>query len=170
MEFRFYSLQHQQFIECLIKATTVYYGDNLCSLIVHGSYARGENKQKSDIDIFIILKQTKLSSKQRNFEFVQKIEAQCGDLAQACYQQGINTDVSTFILTKDEATHFNPLYLDMTSHAYVCVDHDGFFANILNTTRLKMRNWGSQKYQMGNLWYWQITPNIEPGTVIDYDK
>lgn len=158
------------FIDSLINTTKGYYGGNLRSLVVHGSYARGQNKKGSDIDLLIILDGTSLSSKQRNYEFVQEIESRFQDVAQSCYKQGINTDVSTFILTKDEASHFNPLYLDMTTHALAVVDRDDFFSEILNITRTKMKNWGSQKYQSGNSWCWHIAPHIKPGTSIDYDK
>ena len=58
----------------LLKRIKEYYGEQLVSLVIFGSYARKENKLSSDLDILIILIRTNRPRHERIREFVEEIE------------------------------------------------------------------------------------------------
>lgn len=48
--------ENQEMFEKLVKGLRGIYGDMLVSILLYGSFARGNNTQESDIDIAILLK------------------------------------------------------------------------------------------------------------------
>lgn len=167
----FYTPSHKRFVTALIRKIKYFYGKDLVSLAVYGSYARRENKRSSDIDLLIIVDKVKSKGRlKRQSDFVKKIEMPLQNLAMKCYEEGISTDISSFILTASEAAVFNPLYLDMTEHCMIIFDKKKFLKTILEGVRGKMKKWGSKKLVNGNTWCWNIQPHHKIGEPIDYDQ
>jgi len=52
------------------------YGDRFKGIILHGSFARGDAEEGSDIDLILLLDQVKdpLAEKQKYFDFIQKLD------------------------------------------------------------------------------------------------
>lgn len=171
MNFRFYSPEHRHFIEALFEAIRSHYGKRLVSLVVYGSYARGENRFNSDIDLLIIVDSLKGTGRlKRTEDFVLTVENPLEESRKACEDQGISCEISTFIIDQKEAHSFSPLYLDMVEHHHVLVDKNHFFKNQLAQIKSRMQKWGSQKKQSGGHWYWEIKPGLKGNETIDYDK
>jgi len=72
------------------------YGDKLKSVILYGSYARGEEKQKSDIDIAVILK--------GDFELFKEIDR----IIDVTYDIGLNHSVLLSIKPISEQDYDKP--------------------------------------------------------------
>ena len=72
------------------------YGDKLKSVILYGSYARGEEKQKSDIDIAVILK--------GDFELFKEIDR----IIDVTYDIGLNYSVLLSIKPISEQDYDKP--------------------------------------------------------------
>ncbi len=68
---KFYSKLQEEYIKKLIERIKDHYKDNLVSIVIFGSYARKENKPKSDIDILIVLER---AGKMRD-ELAEKLES-----------------------------------------------------------------------------------------------
>lgn len=151
-------------IQTLLELIQRVYGNSLISLAIFGSYARGEAKPSSDIDLLLILKDPpkRISHPKRNEFFVREIELPLDDF--------LTVEISPLILYRKEAASFNPLYLDMVSHHLMIIDRRHFLKNILIQTARKMKRWGSSKHETGGHWYWKIKPGIKWGEIIDYDK
>ncbi len=146
--------EQKRILEKLFKQIISIYGDRLITLAIFGSYARGEPKLDSDLDIFIILKDKKGISSEINL-FQEKIETVIERDLQKLYEKfGINFEISPIILSKDEAVYFNPLYLDMADNSIIIFDKDNFLGRILKIVKQKKRK--IKKVLHGNTYLWEM--------------
>lgn len=167
-------LWHRQsqklYVQTLLTELIKYYAGRLVSLAIIGSYARGEARLNSDLDLYIVLQdQPAVSHSERTREFV-KIEMGLMNLENQMWRDGVKMELSPIILTQAAAEHFNPLYLDMTDHAVMLFDRGGFLAEKINITRRQMKKWGSRRMVTAASWMWEIKPGLKSGEIIDYDK
>jgi uncharacterized protein len=79
-------------------AVTQLYGERLAKLILFGSYARGEEKESSDIDFLVVLKDKKISA----FTEIERINDKVYDLM---IQHG---KIITFVPTTFDNFHNSP--------------------------------------------------------------
>ena len=72
---RIFTKTHKEYIEKLMERIKEYYGSNLVSVVVFGSYAKGQNKTNSDLDILIVLKECKKegASVEKNYRNKQRM-------------------------------------------------------------------------------------------------
>ena len=152
---KFYSKSHKEYVAKVLEKIKEYYGDQLISLVIFGSYARKENRLSSDLDILIVLKTNK-PRYERIKEFVENIEMSLEYLIQKLIDEGISIDLSPLILSEEEAKYFNPIYLDMAEYSIIIVDKNNFIKNILEKVREQIEEWGSYKEFEGNMWAWII--------------
>lgn len=166
---KFFSKGHRKLVESLISAIRKHYSDHLISLAIFGSYARGENRLNSDLDLLIVLDEGSFPGRLKaNEEFVREIELPA-ERSLGPTEKTLRMEVSPLILTKKGAGHFLPLYLDMVQDRILIFDRDDFLKKILQKTQNKMEAWGSKKKSMGGHWYWEIRPGTRWGEVFDYD-
>jgi len=60
------------------------------------------------------------------------------------------------------------LYLDMTEDAVLLFDRGGFFGNVLNAMRERMRALESRrKYLPDGTWYWDLKPDFRYGEDVE---
>lgn len=120
--------------------------ENLTSVVLFGSVARGAFKRR---ELF--------------FPVRQRLDPEVEKL----WKNGICTDFVEIIRTEGEAKQFHRIYLDMTEEAVILFDRNGFFAEILERMRKKLRELGAQRKRMGRVWYWDLKPDYKPGDGID---
>lgn len=140
-------------------------GDNLISVVLFGSVARGEARSDSDIDLLVICRElpTGVFRRQEVLEPVrERLQADLDRL----WDQGCYTDFTEVIKTGAEAQKTHLLYLDMTEEAEILFDRDGFFAAVLARIQERLRKLGAQRRQLGRLRYWDLKPDFTPGEVI----
>ncbi len=132
-----------------------FYGDNLVSFAIFGSFARGEPKLNSDLDILIVLKRKEGIGKELQ-RFQEHIESVVDAKLQELYEvHGIDMEISPLILSSENAKFFNPIYLDMVHHSIIIFDRNGFLQKILEKVRQKMDK--IRKYQVGATYIWDMT-------------
>lgn len=166
---RYPSQDHKLFLEALLQRVYDFYGPRLVSLAIFGSYARGENKWDSDLDLFIVLESWPFKGRTKRIDdFVQNVEGYLDQRENLAKKTPI--DISPLLLNRTEAGAFLPLYLDMVEDRLILFDKDGFLENRLQDIRQKMARWGSRKRTCGGHWYWEIKPGLKWGEVIDYDE
>lgn len=140
-------------------------GENLTSVVLFGSVARGQVRPDSDIDLLLIARQLPRGAFRRR-ELLDPIRDQLlGDL-ENLWARGVYTDFVELLRTEEEARHFHLLYLDMTQEASLLYDRDGFFAAVLERTRRQLQALGAQRRRMGKMRYWDLKPDFQPGEVI----
>lgn len=170
-DLRCYSPAQKKFLRRLLAAIPAYYRHRLAALAIFGSYARHENRKNSDLDLLIVVDSFPFKGRRkRQEEFIRRVEFPLAGPMAVCEREGIRTDLSTLILTPQEARAFNPLYLDMVVDHILLYDREGLMKGIFSAVRAKMKRWGSRKRFLAGHWYWSIKPGTKWGEVIDYDQ
>lgn len=164
------SFAQKKYIQKALIAIQEHYGIELVSLAIHGSFARYQNKVASDIDLLIVLEDSHQQSRFTHHKEFVEIEMLLLEDEMEMLKSEVKTELSPLILTKSQALHFNPLYLEMTENLILLFDKENFFQSTLNQVKDKMKRWGTKKIQQGNTWAWHLKPGLQWGEVIDYDK
>lgn len=141
-------------------------GEQLVSVALFGSVARGEAGPHSDIDLFVVLEEAPRGMTRRRALLEPAREA-VTPLLEPLWDRGVYTDVVEIIRTREEARRFHPVYLDMTEEAVLLYDKDGFLAGVLERLRRRLRELGARRKRLGNIRYWDLKPDFRPGEVIE---
>ena len=119
-------------------------GQNLTSVVLFGSVARGEATPESDIDLLLVARQLPKGAFQRRTLLDPARESLLTDL-EVLWAEDIYVDFSDMIKTEAEAQRFHLLYLDLTEEAVLLYDRDGFFAGVLERLRQQLAALGSRR-------------------------
>ena len=141
-------------------------GDNLISLVVFGSTARGEAKKDSDLDILIIARELPKRRLRRQDLFME-IEEGLEHELEELRKLGYNIDFSPILKTVDEARKPSPLYLDMIEDAVILFDREDFFRGVLEHMRSRLEELGAERVWVGKKWYWRLKRDYRFGEVIE---
>ena len=141
--------------------------ENLISIVLFGSVARGEFRRDSDIDLLIICKDLPYSISER-IELFTQIEDSLVSLKRL-EKRGYFLSLSPLLRTEKEANRISPLYLDMVTDAKILFDRNNFFHSIISRLKLKLKKYGSKKVKIGKLWYWDLKPDYKFGEVIEIE-
>lgn len=138
------------------------YGEELVSVVLFGSVARGTAHATSDIDVLIVFRTLPHGHEPRFRRFwdaLGPIELERRRLAAI----GTCFDWSPILMTVEEARHRNRLYLDMVDDAVLLVDRDGFFAGVLADMRARLDEIGATRHALpdGSAW-WDLNPRRLP--------
>lgn len=160
-----FSPRHRQYIIAVLNEIVNYYSRTLLGCAIFGSYARGENRKNSDLDLLIILNKAQGFSL-RLKEFVEKIEMKCEHLAQDIYEkEDILCGLSPYFLTREEALKVQPIYFDLVEHHLIVFDPAGLIDRIINSTKNILKEAGAQKVRNSNTWEWQTNEMGYPGGI-----
>jgi len=141
-------------------------GEQLVSVALYGSVARGQARPTSDIDLFVVLREAPPAMIRRR-ALLEPVREQLTLELEVLWKQGHYADFVEVIRSQVEATAFHPLYLDMAMEAVVLYDAQGFFGQVLQRVRERLAALNSQRRQLGRHWYWDLKPEFTPGEVIE---
>ena len=138
--------------------------DNIISLILFGSVARGTAGDESDIDLLIILKDAP-ASYYRRLEPIIDIELK---LRESAPETAMPHMFSTMILSREEAMENRNIFLDMIDASIILYDKNDFFKNRLKELKKRLLQLGSKKIVLEDkTWYWNLKPDSTPGEIIE---
>ncbi len=153
---------YQQILNKFKRKLLIRFKDELISLVLFGSVARGTAKKESDIDVLIILKDAPDSYYER-LKPVVDIE-----LEMRKDVEGMPPIFSSMILSLDEAKQNRNIFLDMIDHSVILYDTNDFFKNRLSELKKRLDQLGSKKVLLdGDTWYWSLKPDIVAGEIIE---
>jgi predicted nucleotidyltransferase len=137
-------------------------GDELISVVLYGSVARGSAAARSDIDLVIIVKNLPAGQLKRK-EILDGADKEIDPVLEGLRRDGIEASFSRILKTPDEASSVTPLYLDFVEDAILLFDRDGFFDSILSRLRQNLRSLGSRRVSTGRILYWDLKPDYKAG-------
>jgi predicted nucleotidyltransferase len=140
-------------------------GERLVSVALFGSVARGTAHNRSDIDLFVVIRDLPTGAFARR-EVVEPVHQALLPELDKLLQAGIYTDLIEVLRTPDEAGRFHMLYLDMMLEAQLLYDRDDFMKERLAQVRRKAQALGSTRRQIGDVYYWDLKPDFVPGDLI----
>jgi predicted nucleotidyltransferase len=140
-------------------------GDNLTSIVLVGSVARGEARVSSDVDLLVICRKLPEGAFRRREALQPVRERLQADLDQL-WAQGIHSDFAEVIRSEAEAQRTHPVYLDMTEEAVILFDRGDFFTGVLERLQERLQQLGAKRRQLGQLRYWDLKPDFKPGEAI----
>jgi predicted nucleotidyltransferase len=125
-----------QDLQCFLRVLHSRYGEDLVSVVLFGSWVRGDARTESDIDLLVISKHFPRSRLDRHRDMFEAVKAVTKDFA---------SKVSIIPLTPEEANTTKPFYQGMlTAHALL-YDRDEFFASILQRLEKRLAELGSER-------------------------
>jgi predicted nucleotidyltransferase len=136
--------------------------DEIISMVLFGSVARGTAGKESDIDVLIIMKDVPDSYYERLKPIVDI------ELEMRKDVEGMPPIFSSMILSLDEAKQNRNIFLDMIDHSIILYDTNDFFKNRLSELKNRLDQLGSKKIILeDSTWYWNLKPDIVAGEIIE---
>lgn len=143
------------------------YGQDLITVAIFGSWARGAATPVSDIDVLIVAEGLPAGRRARVTGF-EPVEALTLELRQRLWDQPeLVPQLSPVIKTPEEVHGCSPLFLDMTDWCEILWDRDEFFGDYLKTLKAKMKKLGSVRRPLKGGYYWEYKPEIRPTEVVE---
>jgi len=140
--------------------------DDLISVVVYGSVARGDNRNDSDVDLLIIMKNLPKDSMLKRIRlFETKVEDKLN--LDEYWKMGYYISLSPVLKTPEEAERFSPPYLDMVYDAVILYDSNHFFTRILQKLRDRLKELGAERVRMGKKWYWVLKKDSRFGETVE---
>lgn len=140
----------------------------LNSLILFGSYARGEERHESDIDLLIVSENFPDKFSER-FDILRPIfnEAKSHPAYKRIRKKGYYLQFSPLPYRPEELDDTPPLLLDLTEDSLIIKD-DGTFARKINELKRKLKSLGAERRitKKGNR-YWILKPGLKRGEIIE---
>ena len=150
----------------MLKILKEEFKDDLISVVVYGSVARGDNRNDSDVDLLIIMKNLPKDSMLKRIRlFETKVEDKLN--LDEYWKMGYYISLSPVLKTPEEAEKFSPPYLDMVYDAVILYDSNYFFTRILQKLRDRLKELGAERVRMGKKWYWVLKKHSRFGETVE---
>jgi len=142
-------------------------GDNLVSLALFGSVARGDFHPGSDVDLIVVCKELpdgflkRIDMLMPVFNSLEKNQAYAELKPQPPF-------IQFYPLTTKEAAKARPIFLDVITDGVLLYDRGEFMENVLKRMKSRLDQLGAKKVPLKNgSWMWMLKPDIELGEVIE---
>jgi len=144
-------------------------GDDLISVVVFGSVARGRADLNSDTDVILVASNMPRSLSER-MEILANLLVEFSK-TQTCEElnrRGLNTWVQFHPLTMEEAELHRPIYLDVVEDGIIVYDRGGFIKRVMEGFKSKLEALGAKRvFLEDGSWYWDLKPSIKRGEVVE---
>lgn len=150
----------------MVKIMKEEFKDDLISVVLYGSVARGDNRNDSDVDLLIIIKNLPKDSMLKRIRlFETKVEDKLN--LDEYWKNGYYISLSPILKTPEEAEKISPLYLDMAYDAIILYDKNQFFTKILQKLKERLKELGAERVRIGKKWYWVLKKDSKFGDTIE---
>ena len=142
--------------------------EQLVSVVLFGSAARGEAGAESDVDLLIVA--TDFAPFKSRFDIFTAIDdaLRASRAYQDLISKRLGTTISPIPLTVKEVDRTPPILLDLVTDGLIIYDQDGFMARKLRALRKNLRALGARRVALeGGGWYWDLKPDYKLGEVVE---
>ena len=157
--------RYDRLVERLVEESRHHYGARLVAVAVYGSVGRGTQRDGSDLDILIIARDLPAGRLRRVEEF-RAIDVRLTQDLREAEAEDAPIALSPVFKTPAEVEQGSPLFFDMVEDARLVHDPEGFLARYFERLRARLRELGARRIWLGNAWYWELKPDLQPGEVI----
>ena len=160
---RLYRALAESFAAILIREL----GDQITSIALYGSVARGMARPESDIDVFVVAGKAETERdviRRRIMDL--EYEFWNGDESESLREQGYRASVETLVVSEAHARRGFSIYLDMTLEAVVLYDPSGFFAQRMEQVKARMAELKSRREWIDDDCYvWRLKGDMKLGEI-----
>lgn len=154
-------------VEALLGALRAFFQDNLVSVVLFGSVARGEAGEHSDVDLLVVCEELP-GSRWKRYDLFHQAAAPLKGMLEELARQHYYPEFRPVLKSRPEAEIHTPLYLDMVEDARILYDRDGFFAGVLASLRQRLAELGARRvYLDDGRWYWDLKPDYRFGEIFE---
>ncbi len=141
---------------------------DLYSVVLYGSIARGNAHPTSDIDLLVVAKGLPASFYGRA-ALIGEILRRVHDVKMRLWKEtGRYANIDILPFTPEEAGVLRLLYLDLLFDAIILYDVGGFMNGTLERLRKRVKELGSRRVTMpSGRWYWSLSERPDPGLAIE---
>jgi len=159
----------RRLVTCILELLRSFLGDDLISVVVFGSVARGRTDLSSDTDVILVASNMPRSLSER-MEILANLLVEFSK-TQTCEElnrRGLNTWVQFHPLTMEEAELHRPIYLDVVEDGIIVYDRGGFMKRVMEGFKSKLEALGAKRvFLEDGSWYWDLKPSIKRGEVVE---
>jgi len=151
--------------EALRRVFLEVFGESLVSLVLFGSYARGDYSVNSDVDVLVVLE-----SVGDRFELHRKLDAveeALEPIFKRLRERGYNPRLSPYVLSQKQASQTRPLYLDMVFDCRILYDKDGFMSKVVERVKRRLEEYGAERVYIGRRYVVVLKRDYRFGDVIE---
>lgn len=142
-----------------------HYGARLVAVAVFGSVGRGTPRADSDVDVLIVARDLPRGRLARVEEFL-PVEDRLTAERRVSEATAEPVDISPVFKTPEEVQRGSPLFLDLVDDARLVHDPAGFLGAYLDGLRERLRALGARRIWRGNVWHWELKPDLRFGEII----
>lgn len=141
--------------------------NDLISVVLFGSTARGEAGEGSDIDILIVAEKFGNGGRFEVFNAIEK-ELRTSNEYRELQGNKLGTLISPVPLTPSEIEKNPSILLDIVSDGIILYDVDDFIENKIESLSKKLKKLGSKKIFLDDKrYYWDLKPDYKFGEVVE---
>ncbi len=149
----------------IVDAFRSVFGENLVSIVLFGSYARGDFECDSDVDVFVVVDE--IGDRFELHKKIDLVEEILKPFFDCLKRHGLNPVLSPIVVDKAMASKTRPLYLDMVFDARILYDREDFMKNVLERVRRKLEEHGAERRRIGRKWVTVLKKEYRFGEVIE---
>ncbi len=141
--------------------------NDLISVVLFGSAARGEAGEGSDIDILIVAEKFGTGGRFEVFNTIDN-DLKASEEYRDLKENKLGTLISPVPLTPSEAEKNPSILLDIVTDGIILYDVDDFIEHKMESLRKKLKKIGSKKIFLDDKrYYWDLKPDYKLGEVVE---
>jgi len=162
-------VDRRRLVTYILELLRSFLGDDLISVVVFGSVARGRADLNSDTDVILVASNMPRSLSER-MEILANllVEFSKTQTYEELNRRGLNSWVQFHPLTMEEAELHRPIYLDVVEDGIIVYDRGGFIKRVMEGFKSKLEALGAKRvFLEDGSWYWDLKPSIKRGEVVE---